>query len=134
MRLDRVAGALALSGGIIHGGLTGAHLGEWWGYGLFFLVAAAAQSILGLALLMDAYEGARDRRMVLWAGLVGNAFVAVVYLVSRTSGVPLGPDAGVVQPVDALGLATLAAEVLLVLVLAGTLWNERGATLARRTS
>ena len=54
----------------------------------------------------------------------------LMYLVSRTSGIPLGPATGVVEPVELPGLAATAAEAALVVVLCGLLaGRERRDTL-----
>jgi hypothetical protein len=54
----------------------------------------------------------------------------LMYLVSRTAGIPLGPAAGVVEPVELPGLAATAAEGALVIVLCGLLaGRERRCTL-----
>jgi uncharacterized membrane protein YraQ (UPF0718 family) len=37
--------ALSLIAGLIHVWVTPEHFEEWWGYGTFFLVAAAAQVV-----------------------------------------------------------------------------------------
>jgi hypothetical protein len=37
------AAALSLVAGLVHLGVAPEHFEEWWGYGVFFLVASAAQ-------------------------------------------------------------------------------------------
>lgn len=126
-RWERGVGAASLVAALVHGGLAPAHFAEWWGYGAFFVVAGAAQAILGLALVLDAFEGDLPARRALWlAGAVGNALIVLTYVVSRAVGVPfVGPEAGEVEPWDALGIGTTALEVLLVGVLAWLLARER---------
>lgn len=123
---ERAAGVASLVAALVHGGLAPSHFGEWWGYGVFFLVAGAAQAILGLALALDAFAGDAPARKVLWlAGGLGNALLVATYLVSRTAGVPFfGPEAGEVEPWDALGIGTTLAEVGIVGVLAWRLLRE----------
>ena len=117
--LERLAGALAIAAGAAHGGLTPVHMSEWWGYGVFFLAATAAQALLGLALLLDAFEEEEFRRRMYVVGLVGSALIAAMYVVSRTVGVPLaGPAQGEVESFEALGVATTLAEVGTVALLA----------------
>ena len=54
----------------------------------------------------------------------------LMYLLSRTAGIPLGPATGVVEPVELPGLAATAAEGALVIVLCGLLaGRERRYTL-----
>ena len=123
-----MAGGLSLAAALVHGGLAPEHFGEWWGYGVFFLAAGAAQAILGLALALDAFDGDPGMRRRLWlAGVAGNALLAATYVVSRTAGVPFaGPEAGEVEPWDPLGVATTAAEAAIVVLLAWLLARGRG--------
>lgn len=119
MRPGRTAGVLCLAAALVHGGLTSSHFDEWWAYGVFFLVVTTAQAILGLALLLDAFESPRQVRRLRLSGIAGNAAVVATYVVSRTTGIPfLGPSPGAVEPVDLLGLFTLAAELAVIALLA----------------
>jgi len=43
--------ALTLVAASMHAWAMPEHFGEWWGYGVFFLVVAAAQGFYGVALL-----------------------------------------------------------------------------------
>jgi hypothetical protein len=87
------------------------HFEESWLYGSFFLVAALAQ--LGYS----AWLLARPSRELLIAGVVGNLSVVVLWLVTRTIGIPLGPAAGDVEPFG--GLDLLAAVFELTTVVGG---------------
>src|SRR5690242_26110 len=114
---QRAAGVLALAAGLVHGGLGPEHFAEWWGYGLFFVVAASAQVVLGLALLLDAFEGEGLQRATCVAGIAGNAFLILLYVVSRTAGIPFfGPGAGEVEDVALIDVLTVAAEAAIVLL------------------
>src|SRR5215203_6437605 len=81
--------ALSLLAALIHLWVAPEHFEEWWGYGAFFLVAAAAQVLyVPLVLLWPT-------RIVLLLGIAGNLAIAVLYLLTRTVGIPLfGPEAG----------------------------------------
>lgn len=46
-----LAGALSLVAALAHLWVTPEHFEEWWGYGVFFLVAALVQGLYGAALL-----------------------------------------------------------------------------------
>lgn len=134
-QLVRRAVLLSIAAALMHGLNVGEHLAEWWGYGLFFLFAAAGQFVFGLILIVrpwnyDATGGHRDgrryARMFYWAGAVGNTFLIALYLVTRTVGIPfLGPQAGQTEPFSAIGLLTKTFEAALVLTLLA---------LARRTA
>lgn len=114
----------SLLAGLAHGGLAPAHFEEWWGYGLFFAAAAAAQALYGLALLTDALPTPRGRRVVLLAGTAGNALVMLLYVWTRTAGVPLfGPEAGEVEAVGGIDAVVLLLEAVAV---AGGAWRLSG--------
>jgi hypothetical protein len=122
---ERTAGLLSLLGGLIHLGASPGHFAEWWGYGLFFLAAAAAQAVYGLLLWTQGIEGYGGwpawRRRVYWAGIVGNLLLVGVWLVTRTVGVPVGPGAGEVEPFGVLDLSSKAVELATAAVLASLL-------------
>jgi hypothetical protein len=88
---------------------------EWWGYGAFFLLAAVGECTL-IALI-----ALRPRAWVVQAGIWTSLATMLMYLVSRTSGIPFGPATGVVEPVELPGLAAIAAQGALVAVLCGLL-------------
>ena len=105
----RVVAALSLLAAAIHLWVMPEHLEEWWGYGAFFLVLAVAQGMYGLSLLRW------PSRPFLLLGVAGNLAVAILWLVTRTTGIPLlGPHAGEVEGVGVLDLACTLAEVGIV--------------------
>jgi hypothetical protein len=110
--------AVAVLSGVaagIHLGVAPEHFAEWWGYGTFFVVAALGECALVALLAL------RPRAWVVQAGIWASLATMLMYLVSRTSGIPLGPAAGVVEPVDLPGLVATTAEAALVVVLCGLL-------------
>jgi hypothetical protein len=97
--------------------VTVAHFREYWLFGLLFAIVAPLQ-IVWAALVQ---RRPADRRLLI-AGAIANVVVAAVWLVSRTTGLPIGPDAGTPEAVgvkdvlataDELGLALLVAVALL---------------------
>lgn len=119
--LERLAGAACIVAAGVHGALTPTHFTEWWGYGAFFLIAATCQTLLGLALGLQALEAPSQRTMRRFyvAGAVGNALLLAMYVVSRTVGVPFfGPDAGAVEGVGPLDIVAVLAEIVAIVVLA----------------
>jgi hypothetical protein len=108
--------ALSLIAGLIHLWVMPEHFEEWWGYGGFFLVAAAAQiSYVPLLLL-------RPNRAVLVLGIVGNSAIILLYLLTRAVGVPLfGPEAGEVEGVGLIDVCATAAEVVIVIAIGAAL-------------
>ncbi|HEX2052292.1 MAG TPA: hypothetical protein VHJ78_01020 [Actinomycetota bacterium] len=123
-RLVRWAVCLTIAAALVHGLNVREHLAEWWGYGVFFLFAAAAQFVYGLVLLVKPWDydvhggrrdGARYARRFYLGGALLNGFLIALYLVTRTVGIPLlGPAAGQTEPFTVAGVATKVIEGLLV--------------------
>jgi len=106
------AAALSLLAAAIHLWVVPDHLEEWWGYGAFFVVLATAQGLYALGLLRW------PTRSIFLLGAAGNLAVAILWLVTRTTGVPLlGPHAGGLEGVGVLDLACTLGEVGIVVVL-----------------
>lgn len=133
------AGGLSIAAAIVHGLLTDDHFEEWWGYGLFFAVASLAQGLYGLAILgTRAMHGEpitrRWRpgsvRAFLVGGVAGNLLLVALYVVTRTSGIPIfGPEAGETEPWEPLGILTKALELAIAATLVMLLSRTRqGAT------
>ena len=87
-----VTAALCTAGAAaIHFAVTNEHFREWWGFGLFFLCAAWAQLVWAAAVVR-----VRSHPLLV-VGLVGNLGVVLLWLVTRTAGLPFGPDPGEVE-------------------------------------
>ena len=102
----------ALAGGAIHLAQVGIHLQEGWIFAGFFLVVGTLQVIAAVLLLIRPWPA-----VWFWLGIVGSAAVIVMWVVSRTSGLPFGPEPG---EAEALGTADAAAsltETITVIVL-----------------
>ena len=107
-------GVVAVLSGVaagIHLGVAPEHFGEWWGYGAFFVLAAACECAFVALLAL------RPRAWVVEVGIWASLATMLMYLLSRTAGIPFGPATGVVEPVDLLGLAATACEGAIVVVL-----------------
>lgn len=112
---------LSIAAGLVHGIVTPDHFAEWWGYGLFFLLASFAQVIYGAApLFARLVEGeplttqwsAAKLRAYCIAGVAGNVLIIALYIVTRTVGIPFfGPAAGVVEEVRVLDVVSKLLEV-----------------------
>lgn len=102
---------LSLEAALIHLWYTTESFMEWWGYGAFFLGCAVGQVLYGPALLL------RRAPLLIQAGIWANAGVIALYVLTRVWGVPLGPHSGAVEPVGIFDLASVAAEVGLVVLL-----------------
>lgn len=84
-------------------------------YGSFFAVAASLQVAYAVLVL------ARPSRALLVVGLVGNLLVIVLWLVTRTVAIPLGPAAGTTEAVGGLDILATAFESLIVVSAASLL-------------
>ncbi|MGH2920023.1 MAG: hypothetical protein ACRDLS_15690 [Solirubrobacteraceae bacterium] len=106
------AAALALAAGVIHAVAMIDHVDHYWLYGVFFLAVTYAQVLWAIRV----YRRPPGRR-VLVAGAVGSLLIVAVWLVTRTVGVPVGPEAGDPEPAGAMDImATLDQLVLAALV------------------
>jgi hypothetical protein len=109
------AAALSLVAGWIHLVVVERHFQEWWGYGAFFLAAAAGQLLFTVLLL---------RRTWSWlplAGIAGNVAIIGMYVLSRTNGPPLGPHSGRPEDAGPLDLVATAAEFGVIVALVALL-------------
>jgi hypothetical protein len=107
------AAGLSVAAAFIHGLVTPEHFEEWWGYGTFFL------------LIFQPWQPDPIRettgfsaKYLYWAGIIGNGFLIVLYIITRTLGIPFfGPEAGEVESVTLLSLLSKLTEVVLIVVL-----------------
>jgi hypothetical protein len=113
------AGLAALSAGAaaIHFAVVFEHFSEYVLYGVFFLIIAWAQAIWAAVVLW------RPSRPWLWLGIAGNAIILAVYLASRTTGLPFGPDNGHTEPFGALDVVSAIMEFALIAGCAALLWR-----------
>jgi hypothetical protein len=121
--VEKFVGTCAIVSGGAHGLVTQDHFQEWWGYGVFFLVTATCLIGFGLALITDAIDPRymtgdvhRLRRLMYVAGGVGILGILGLYAVTRTAGIPLGPESGFIEQI---GVVDLVAKVTELLALAG---------------
>jgi len=115
-----VLGALAslsAAAAAIHFAVVFEHFKDYLLYGVFFLVLAWAQLIWPAVLLW------RPSRLWLWLGLAGNAAVLTVYVLSRTVGLPFGPDLHHPEPVGALDVVSCVLQFALAAGCAALLWR-----------
>jgi hypothetical protein len=105
-----LGGLASLSAGAaaIHFAVMFEHFAEYALYGVFFLVIAWAQLIWAAVVLW------RPSRLWLWLGLTGNAVVLTVYVASRTTGLPIGPDNGRTEPFGGLDVVSAILELTLI--------------------
>jgi hypothetical protein len=121
-RVERLVGVCVILSGSAHGLVTQQHFQEWWGYGVFFLATAICLVGFGLALITDAIDPRympgdvnRIRRFMYAVGAIGIVMILGLYLLTRTTGIPLGPGSGSVESVGAIDVLAKSAEVLAVM-------------------
>ncbi|WP_457206584.1 hypothetical protein [Nocardioides sp. P5_C9_2] len=105
-----------LAGGLvgsaaIHAAVMPEHVEEWPAAGVFFAILTLAELGLAVGVLLLPRAG------VLLACAAASGGPLLLWLVSRTAGMPFGPEIGVPEPVGLADVAACALEVL-TLVLA----------------
>ncbi len=101
---------LSWSAGLIHVQAAITHLDEYVPHSVFFALLAAAQLAWGVAVCR------RGARGFLAAGAALNLAVIVLWVFSRTTGLPFGPEAGGPEAVGGLDSLASADELALVIL------------------
>ena len=124
--LPLVLAASLVGASAIHAAVLPAHLEEWWAAGAFFLVLTMAELAAANAVLVP-----RDgvRMPALLAATAVSVVPLAVWLVSRTVGLPFGPEVG--DP-ESIGVADVMACALELLGLAIALGLVLGRAATRR--
>jgi hypothetical protein len=104
---------LSVATAVIHFAVAGEHFQEYWVFGVFMLVVAWLQLAWAIAAIV------RPARLLLWSGVVLNAGVVAVYIVTRTVGDVIGPTPHAVEP---FGFGDGLCTVLEAVVVAGCAW------------
>jgi hypothetical protein len=104
---------------LIHLWVMPEHFEEWWGYGAFFLVATVAQALY--AAILVTWPGQK----LLIAGIAGDSAIILLYLLTRTVGIPFfGPGAGEIEEVGLLDVGATVAEAVMVVALGALLLRQ----------
>jgi hypothetical protein len=106
LRLLLIAGLLGSA--VIHAAVIPDHLAEWTAAGVFFILLTVAQVAIA-GLLMT-----RLNHALLLTGVLLNAGLLLLWLYSRTLGLPFGPNPGIPE---SIGLADILAGILEVAAL-----------------
>ena len=101
---------LSLAAAGIHFAVIGEHFQEYVVFGVFFSLVAWFQALWALCVVVA------PTRWTLAVGFMANAAIACVWLVSRTTGVPIGPEPGVAEPAALLDVLSTVLELLIVVV------------------
>jgi hypothetical protein len=102
------AAAFSTGAASIHFSVISPHIEEWWLFGAFFLTVAWFQAATAVAIVASP-----NRRLVILAVAV-NLLVIVIWLWSRTSGLPIGPEPGEPEAIGAPDVLSTVLEALLV--------------------
>jgi putative NADH-flavin reductase len=120
LSLDRqqqlMLAALAWASAFIHVDAAAHHYSEWVLYGVFFTVLAPLQVIWGGLVLQRPH----DRRL-LWLGGAVSVLVALTWMMSRTTGIPIGPTPWKPEAVGWHDVMATLDEVALAVAAAGLL-------------
>src|SRR5438093_1571336 len=103
---------LSAGAGLIHFAAAPAHFSESPLHGSFFVVAGLLQIVAAGLLLRG------GGTPLLRANAAGNVVVVALWVMSRTTGIPVGPERWTPEPV---GFADTACTLLEVLIVAGCL-------------
>lgn len=98
----------SIAAGLIHAAVVPEHLEEAWVFGAFFLVVAGFQLAWAIPAL------ARPSTIVFVGGAVANGALIGTWLVSRTIGIPIGPEPWMPEPAGALDFGATLLELLVV--------------------
>jgi len=104
----RVAAIGSVLAAFVHYAVVPEHLSEWWAFGVFFSAIGMFQLIWAVL----AYTG--NERPLLLSGLAVNLGVLALWVVSRTAGLPFGPEPGEAEAVGVLDVLSGVAELALV--------------------
>jgi hypothetical protein len=102
--------ALSIVAGAIHAVVAPPHFEEAWAYGAFFVALAASQLAWG------AWIYTRPSALGLRIGGAVSLAVIGVWIVSRTTGMPFGPDQWQAESIGPLDLAATAGEALIAVL------------------
>jgi len=100
---------LSLGAAGIHFAVMSDHFNLTWYHGTFFAVTAWLQLAWAVAIVV------KPSRRLLIAGIIGNLVIAEIWLVSRTIGIPFGPESGVAEAVSFSDVLSTILEVGIVL-------------------
>jgi hypothetical protein len=106
--LPALLSVVSLGAAAIHFAFLEEHYREYAPFGLCFALVAWLQALWAVGI-------AHPRRWLLQAGMVGNGLVVAVWVVSRTWGLPVGPEAGRPHAVGWPDVAATVAEMAIVL-------------------
>jgi hypothetical protein len=104
-----LAAVCSVSAGVVHAAVIQQHFEDYWLYGVFFVLTTVVQASWALAIVL------RPTKALLLVGLAFNLAVAAAWVVTRSYGTIVGPDAAKPASVGFGDLWSTIAEVAIVL-------------------
>jgi hypothetical protein len=114
-----VAASASAGAASIHFGVVAEHFEEWWGFGLFFVASGVAQLVWAVAVVASRF------RFLIWLGLIGNAAIVVLWIVTRTVGPLVGPESATPEPIGLADSLASAFELTIVVACTWLVWSAR---------
>lgn len=103
-------GVALLSAGAagMHFAVAQAHFEEYWLFGAFFVGLGWFQALWAILVV------ATPHRLVYLLGALANGATVVLWAITRTTGIPVGPNAGEPEAAEFIDILSTAFEVLVV--------------------
>jgi hypothetical protein len=98
----------SMAAGVIHAAVVPEHLEEAWIFGVFFILAAGFQIAWAIPVVF------KPSAIVCATGALANGALIGIWVVSRTIGLPIGPQAWMPEPVRAPDVTATLLELVLV--------------------
>jgi hypothetical protein len=102
----------------IHFAVTESHFHEYWVFGLFFALVGWLQIVWAVGVL------AVPSRGLYLAGMIGSLVLIVLWINSRTSGIPIGPEPWTPEHVGLADVLSTTFEASAVVGGGALLWSE----------
>jgi hypothetical protein len=118
--LLRLGAVLSAAAAVVHLSVARLHFDEYWLFGVLFVVSG----VLQLAWAALIWRRRDDRRLLL-AGVVLQLGIVLVWVVSRTAGLPYGPEPWDPESVGPLDAVCSLDEVLIAVLAAVSVWAVR---------
>ncbi|MFJ8581017.1 hypothetical protein [Micromonospora sp. NPDC093277] len=113
-----IAAGSSVLAGLIHYAVVPEHRSEWVWYAVFFTLLGAFQLIWAAAVWTV------RRRWLFILGVLANAAAISLWALSRTVGLPFGPDAGEPESAGVIDVLCVLAEAAALTAAAAALWNS----------
>lgn len=92
----------------IHFAVSQSHFEEYWLFGAFFVALAWFQALWAIVVV------ASPHRLLYLLGALANGATVALWAVTRTAGIPIGPNAGEPEVAEFIDILSTAFEVLVV--------------------